>query len=68
MDEETGILPPLGHGVASAQLAKHRQLGHSTLDGDCLTLSTPAATSVDGTTTASTLMCKRAPKHPIGSG
>jgi len=39
------------------------QLRHSTLDGDHLTLSA-VTTAPDGVETISTLVWKRAPKHP----
>jgi hypothetical protein len=46
------------------QTATFVQLGHSTLGGDHLTLSA-ISNAPDGVETISTLVRKRAPKHPL---
>jgi hypothetical protein len=63
VDENTGVLHHQPRVSLLPNWLNHTQIRHSTLDGDHLTLSAITAAS-DGIETLSTLLWKRAPKHP----
>jgi hypothetical protein len=64
VDENTGVLHHQPRVSLLPNWLNLTQLRHSTLDGDHLTLSTTTTSPPDGVETVSTLVWKRAPKHP----
>jgi hypothetical protein len=64
VDENTGVLHHQPRVSLLPNWLNLTQLRHSTLDGDHLTLSA-VTTAPDGVDTISTLVWKRAPKHPL---
>jgi hypothetical protein len=63
VDENTGVLHHQPRVSLLPNWLNGTQLRHATLDGDHLTLSA-TTTAPDGSETISTLLWKRAPKHP----
>jgi hypothetical protein len=63
VDEYTGVLHHQPRVSLLPNWLNHTQIRHSTLDGDHLTLSA-ITEAPDGSETISTLLWKRAPKHP----
>ena len=63
VDESTGVLQHQPRVSLLPNWLNGTQLRHATFDGDHLTLSAVTA-APDGSETISTLLWKRAPKHP----